>query len=113
MIENLEEIVKIPYIDGFIFGPNDLSGSLGEFLNIFGESTFSKIKYATQILKKSGKYVGLAGGMSQHDIEIWSKLELDLLFAGADWCFVYNQGKKTLETLKKYFPESLQPNDRV
>lgn len=32
MIDELEEIVKIPYIDGFIFGPNDLSGSLGEFL---------------------------------------------------------------------------------
>ena len=45
MIDDLGEIVKIPYIDGFIFEPNDLSGSLGEFLNVFADKTLSKIKY--------------------------------------------------------------------
>ena len=102
MINSLDEIVKIPYVDGFIFGPNDLSGSLGDFLNVFGEKTFSEIKRATDILKNYGKYIGLAGGMSPTDIKAWSKLDLDMLFAGADWCFVYNQGKETLETMKKY-----------
>ncbi len=100
LIEDLEQIAKNPFVDGFIFGPNDLSASLGDFLNVFGEKTFSKIKYATDVLKKHGKYVGLAGGMSQTDIKTWSKLDLDMLFAGADWCFVYNQGKETLERMK-------------
>lgn len=103
MIEELEEIVKIPYIDGFIFGPNDLSGSLGEFLEVFGNTTLSQIKYAIQFLKKNGKCVGLAGGMSEHDIKIWSELDLDMLFAGGDWSFLYNQGKRTLEVLKQNF----------
>ena len=103
MIEELEEIVKIPYIDGFIFGPNDLSGSLGEFLNVFGETTLSKIKQAIEILRKHGKYIGLAGGMSQSDIREWSKLDIDMIFAGADWCFVYSAGKETLNNLKNFF----------
>ncbi len=102
-IDNLEEIAKIPYIDGFIFGPNDLSGSLGEFLNVFGDTTLSKIKYAIEVLRKHGKYIGLAGGMCESDIKIWSELDLDMLFAGADWCFVYNQGKETLKTMKKHY----------
>jgi 2-dehydro-3-deoxyglucarate aldolase/4-hydroxy-2-oxoheptanedioate aldolase len=102
MIDALEEIVKIPYIDGFIFGPNDLSASLGEFLNVYGEKTLSKIKHAIEILKKNGKYVGLAGGMNESDIKTWSELGVDMLFAGADWCFVYSGGKQTLETMKKY-----------
>ena len=102
-IDNLEEIVKIPYIDGFIFGPNDLSGSLGDFLNVFGEKTFSEIKHAIDILRKNGKYIGLAGGMNHTDIKTWSELELDMIFAGSDWCFLYHQAKETLETLKKYF----------
>lgn len=106
MIEQLEEIVKIPYINGFIFGPNDLSGSLGEFLNVFEDETLSKIKSAIRILKENGKCVGLAGGMSQHDIKIWTELELDVLFAGADWNFVYNQGKATLEMLKEYMTDT-------
>ena len=102
-IDNLEEIVKIPYIDGFIFGPNDLSGSLNDFLNVFGDLTISKIKEAIQILKKHGKYIGLAGGMNEKDIKSWSELGIDMIFAGADWCFLYNQGNDTLKTLKKYF----------
>ena len=44
MLDNIEEIAQIPYVDGFIFGPNDLSGSLGEFMNVFGDTTLSKIK---------------------------------------------------------------------
>lgn len=100
-IENLEEIIEIPYIDGFIFGPNDLSGSLGEFLDVFGEKTLSKIEYAAELLKKHGKIVGLAGGMTDTEIKNWSKLDPDMLFAGADWGFVYRQGKETLEKMKK------------
>lgn len=102
-IDNLEEIIEIPYIDGFIFGPNDLSASLGDFLNVFGEKTMSAIKRAVKILRENGKYIGLAGGMAESDIKKWAELGLDMFFAGADWCFVYNQAKVTLSDLKKYF----------
>ena len=103
IIEDLDEIAKIPCVDGFIFGPNDLSGSLGEFLDVFGEKTLSAIKYAIKILKKHNKYIGLAGGMNEKDIKTWSDLGIEMIFAGADWCFLYNQGKQTLNTLNKYF----------
>lgn len=102
MINELEEIVKIPYIDGFIFGPNDLSGSLGEFLNVYGEKNLSEMRRAIDILKKHGKYFGIAGGMAESDIQTWVQFNPDMLFAGADWCFVYNQGKETCDKLKKY-----------
>jgi len=102
LIEELDEIIKQPYIDGFIFGPNDLSGSLGDMLNVFGDKTFSVIKAAADKLKKSGKYIGLAGGMNPTDIRKWSELGLDMLFAGADWSFVYEKGRETLEVLEKY-----------
>ena len=103
MIEELDEIVKIPNIDGFIFGPNDLSGSLNDFLNVFGEKTMSKIKKAIEVLRKSGKIIGLAGSMSEHDIKIWSELDLDMLFSGGDWNFIYSGGKDTFNKLNKYF----------
>jgi len=104
-INELEEIVKIPYIDGFIFGPNDLSGSLGEMLNVFGDKTMAQVKKAVEILKKHGKCFGFAIGMSEAEISKWSEFEPDMIFSGADWCFVYNQGKETLNTLKKYMEE--------
>jgi len=103
MIEELDQIMDNPYIDGFIFGPNDLSGSLGEFLHVFGKTTMTVIRDTVKHLKERGKYVGLAGGMAESDIKAWSELNLDMIFAGADWCFVYHSGKETLENLKKYF----------
>ncbi len=99
MIEDLENILNVPYVDGFIFGPNDLSASLDDFLNVFGDKTLSEIKRAISILRNHGKYIGLAGGMNESDIKFWSKLGIDMLFAGADWCFVFNQGKATLELM--------------
>ncbi len=102
MIAELDEILKNPYIDGFIFGPNDLSGSLGDFLNVYGDATFSQIEKATEKVKKSGKIIGLAGGMGESDIAKWSALGLDMLFCGGDWNFVYAKGKDVLETMKKY-----------
>ena len=103
MIDDMQEILKVPYVDGFIFGPNDLSASVGEFLNVFGEKTVSQIKRANEILKENGKYVGLAGGDDPKVIKAWAEFGFDMIFAGADWCFVYEKGKETLENLKKLF----------
>lgn len=103
MIDELEDIAVIPYIDGFIFGPNDLSASLGDFLNVFGEKTLSQIRKAIETLKKHNKYIGLAGSANEKDIELWSEFGLDMLFSGADWNFVYEKGKETLEITKKHF----------
>ena len=102
MIDELEEIASIPYVDGFIFGPNDLSASLGDFLNVFGDRTMTEIRRAIDILRRHGKVVGLAGGMNESDVRVWSELGLDKLFAGADWSFIYAHGLQTLDLMKKY-----------
>ena len=104
-INELEEIAKIPYVDGFIFGPNDLSGSLGEMLNVFGDKTASAIKKAISILKANEKYIGFAVGMNEDDLKKWTNFQMDMLFAGADWSFVYSKGEETLNTIKKYLEE--------
>lgn len=100
MIDELEKIAKIPYLDGFVFGPNDLSGSLGEFLNVFGDKTQAKMKEAIAVLKKCGKPFGIAGGADDASIMTWSELSPDMIFAGADWSFVYGGARQTLEKLK-------------
>jgi 2-dehydro-3-deoxyglucarate aldolase/4-hydroxy-2-oxoheptanedioate aldolase len=102
MIDELEEIAKNPYIDGFIFGPNDLSGTIGEFLDVFGNATASEIKRAIEILRRNNKYIGVACGFGENTLKYWMELGFDMVFAGADWNFVYECGRKTLETIKKF-----------
>lgn len=104
-INELEEIVKNPYIDGFIFGPNDLSGSLGEMLNVFGDKTVLAVKRAVEILKAHNKYFGFAIGINEEDIKKWTSFNPDILFTGADWCFAFAKGVETLEIAKKYILE--------
>ena len=104
-IDNLEEICKIPYIDGFIFGPNDLSASLGDFMNVYDDKTVNEIKRAIEILRSNGKYIGLAGSMAEDAIRFWSGFDIDMLVMGADWNFVYESGKNTLANLRKYHKE--------
>jgi 2-dehydro-3-deoxyglucarate aldolase/4-hydroxy-2-oxoheptanedioate aldolase len=58
-VENLEEIIKNDFIDGYIFGPNDLSGSINELLDVFGQNTTSLIEKSISILKKANKYIVL------------------------------------------------------
>ncbi len=101
MIDELEEIAQYPYIDGFLFGPNDLSGSVGEFLNVFGKSTMDQITRAIEIVRRHGKWLGLAGGFDEQTLRFWSALDLDMLFSGGDWNFLYAEGKSTLARMKQ------------
>ena len=100
-IENLEEIIKNPFIDGFIFGPNDLSASLGDFLNVYDEKTVSWIRRAINLLKSNGKYIGLSGGMDEETIAFWKKMDIDILFAGADWNYICSAARQTLQNCRK------------
>ena len=100
MIDELEEIAKHPFIDGFIFGPNDLSGSAGDFLNVFGEKTISQIERAIEILRKHGKRIGVACGYDRETLQFWSKFGFDTIFAGGDWNFIFDQAKSTLALMK-------------
>ena len=102
-VEHLEEILEIPYIDGFIFGPNDLSGSIGELGDVFGENTLRQMQKALRLLKAHNKYVGLAtGDVRPATIRRWSEMGIDMMAVGADWNFVFGAAKATLQDLHKH-----------
>ena len=88
-VENLEEIIQNPYIDGYIFGPNDLSGSLGMLGHPFREEPLALIKHTIQVLKENGKYSGVSiGETSPEAIKVWHDLGVDMISAGSEWSFI-------------------------
>ena len=102
-INDLENIIKNDYIDGYIFGANDLSGSLDMLGNCYSEKITQIIKSATDYLHQNNKYVGIAsGGATEDIISHWSGFGADMLCAGADFDFIREGVLKNKELLEKY-----------
>lgn len=101
-VENLEEIVQNEYIDGYIFGPNDLSGSIGELRKVFSENTTALIDRSIEILEKNKKYIGLStSDISEKTLSYWHNKGVDMLSAGADHDFIRQLAVQTRVTLEK------------
>jgi 2-dehydro-3-deoxyglucarate aldolase/4-hydroxy-2-oxoheptanedioate aldolase len=93
--------MKNEYIDGYIFGPNDLSGSVNDFLNVYDEKTTKLMKYAIKKLKENQKYVGIATGSNKESvIEHWSKMGADMICSGGDFGFLTEGAVNMFNILK-------------
>lgn len=88
-IDQLDEIMENPYIDGYIFGPNDLSGSYDMLGDVFSDHITQVMQDAIARLHARGKYVGIAsGGFSDEVLQHWSSFGPEMLCAGADFDFI-------------------------
>ena len=100
-VNALNEIVQNPYIDGYIFGANDLSGSLGRLGDVFGNETTAAIQKSMDILRANEKYIGIStGDTSEKVLSYWHNMGLDMISAGADFDFLREGAKQTRAVLR-------------
>ncbi len=101
-VKDLDNIMKNPFIDGYIVGANDLSGSINELMNVFGDNTTALIKETLEKLEKNGKYACIStGDGSEATIKHWHDMGFKMISAVADFDLLVLGAKKNLETLKK------------
>lgn len=101
-VRNLNDLIKNDYIDGYIVGANDLSGSMGMLGDVFGEEVTSIINEIVTKLKAAGKYVGIStGDFSESTLKHWHEMGFDMISAGADFDFLREGLKQNRETLKR------------
>ena len=101
-VDNLEEMAKNPYVDCFIIGPCDLSGSVGELNQIFNKKTQDLVKRSIEILGKAGKSVGLSTGSDNPaELKAWHDLGLNFLSAGADILHITKNAGNILACMKE------------
>lgn len=105
-VENLPEIVKNPYIDGYVFGPCDLSGSIGELNQVFGEHTQALVDRAISILKANHKSIGVSIGPDTYEVKkFWFDKGLNMISAGGDFDYILRAAQRNREQFKKLFSE--------
>lgn len=106
-VKNLDEIMKNQFIDGYIIGANDLSGSINELCDVFGKNTTALITEAVSKLKSAGKYVGLSTGALDEDAFVhWRDMGVDMLSAGADFDYLTVGMRKNREALNRVMKET-------
>lgn len=101
----LDELLKIETIDGFIIGPKDLSGSIGELNHDRGPHTEALIKKVVEKVKTAGKYVGVSYGIyDDATITYFHNMGIDMISAGTDYTYIQQlavETRKNLERLHK------------
>ena len=83
-VDELEEIASNPYIDGFILGLADLSGSINEIGDFFGENNLALATKATD----------------EKTLRMLHDMGIKMLTCGADFNYIVNGARKTYETVK-------------
>lgn len=102
LIDELDTVMENEFIDGYIFGPNDLSGSIHQFLDVYGEGTTALMQTATQKLQSRNKYIGVATGSPEEKvIAHWCGMGVPMITAGGDFTFLLQGAKKMLDAMKK------------
>ena len=105
-VGNLQEIIKNPYIDGYIFGPCDLSGSIGQLNQVFGEDNTVLLRCAVDILKKEGKCIGVSTGSDDPAVvKYWYDMGINMISSGNDYAYVLNGATQNRMRIRKIFAD--------
>lgn len=101
-VHNLKEMAKNPYVDCFVFGPCDLSGSINQLNKVFDKDTSDLIDEAVATLKEAGKSVGVSTGSDDPKVlRYWHDKGLNFISAGTDYLHIAAGAKKVLSTLRE------------
>lgn len=103
-IESMDEILTNPWVDGFVFGPLDLSGQLGHLGEIDTPTMRTIIRETVKKIKQAGKTAGFSIGASDvKTLTYVRNLGITMLSAGADYSAAWRHSRDMLGNMKKTF----------
>ncbi len=100
-VENLENILKTPFIDGIIIGPYDLSGSMGIPGEYDKPEVVAALKYVEETCKKFNKPLGFH--VIQPDfLKLKEKIDKGYTFLAfsLDFYFLGNKAREEMSKIK-------------
>ena len=103
-IRNLDEMLQVPYVDGFILGPCDLSGSIGHLNEIFHPEVLALVDEAVAKCKAANVPIGIAvGANTEEDMRFWFDRGLQFISAGSDMSAIVNTAIAQQAMMRKVF----------
>ncbi len=103
-LRDLDRILTIPEIDAFIFGPNDLSGSLGKLGHTQDEDIRQIIDEAIARIRAAGRVAGVSLGAADEDsLRDWYRRGVRMISSGYDVKYIMSGAKENLAAMKRAF----------
>ena len=103
-INNLDTILQVPYIDGFIIGPCDLSGSIGHLNDIYHPENLALIDLAVKKCSQAGIPIGIAvGDNTVEAIRFWYDRGIQFISAGTDISAIITVAKEQRTIMREVF----------
>lgn len=100
-VDNLDEMVKNPWVDAFIIGPCDLSASIGHLYKIYEKPTTDLIREAAKKVRGAGKSMGISIATENlEQIQFWHDMGINVISCGSDTSHLINGSQRTLKMLK-------------
>lgn len=101
-VEAMDAVCQIPYMDGFIIGPYDLSGSMGKLGHVFDSDVNAMIDLAIQKAHDNGKPIGISTGAdTAEELEHWIKKGVDFISSGTDASCIIKGSKALLNRMSE------------
>jgi len=98
-VDNIEEIVQVPGLDGILIGPYDLSGSYGKLGQISDAQVVKAVEKVLHTCKHHAKPIGI---FAKHpdDAKRYLELGFQLIATGIDIHYLWTGAKRSLDLLK-------------
>lgn len=114
-VEDIEKIVKNPWLDGCIFGPCDLSGQVAKLNELKSPRLRSVIMQTAEKIRCAGKTAGLSiGSTDKRSLCRWYNMGITMISSGSDYKAVWSASQLTLNNLRDiYNTHALEHSDDV
>ena len=108
-VNNLDQMLEVEFVDGFILGPCDLSGSIGHLNDIYCSECIELVDTVIEKCKKAGKSVGVAiGATAETDLKFWYDKGIQFISAGSDIGAIVGKAREQYNVMKKVFCGNIQ-----
>lgn len=84
-IRDLDAMLQVPYVDGFVLGPCDLSGSIGRLNDIYHPEVLALVDEAVAKCRAAGRAIGVAvAANTEQALRFWLDRGIQFISAGSD-----------------------------
>ena len=103
-MDEIEEMVLIPGISGFIIGPNDFSMSMRTEERVYtpqDPEVKARLEKVSETIRKAGKPLGVSGTYSEEFVRYWVRQGASFISMNFDFHYIVNGGKQVFTQSKE------------